>query len=371
MNIENKKKYFTTMNLPAPSYAQFQNTFNQFIISKDKFNKDLENELRMWLSAKEIFCFSNCFTAISLAIKSSVKNNSPFVAVAALGYRRTMDIINWAGLKPFILDNDINSLALSLEELEESILNNHIGCILLQHPMVNNVEINKYLNISEKYCVPLIVDSVEVTGSGSITRKYKKSSAYCEAISVHPSKVLNGVEGGILGFDNYENIENFKKFLIDNGIYSKKMNKQILLNQEPIHKIMTLSSLRNYKKSNLVFKELYFEYLNQFSNSNHLKMITHADNNSTPNYKTVLVKLDNKIIKYTNNIICDLNNINIGARSYYSPIHKYVIRAKRKFKNAEKISKSYIILPMNFHMNKSDVRHICNQLNKLIRNYIK
>ena len=48
--------------------------------------------------------------------------------------------------------------------------------------MVNSVDIEEYLEISNEYQVPLIVDSVEVTGSGAETRKSASFSAYCESI---------------------------------------------------------------------------------------------------------------------------------------------------------------------------------------------
>ena len=357
------------MNLPAPPYGEFKSILNEFNNSKENFYQNLDKELRIWLDSKEIFHFSNCFTAISIALRSSIKNNSPYVAVAALGYRRTLDIIKWSGLQPYILDNDLDSLALSLKELRQCISKNNIGCILLQHPMVNSVDIEEYLEISKEYQVPLIVDSVEVTGSGAETRKSASFSAYCESISLHPSKVLNGAEGGILSFDNQENISNFKRFINDIGIFSEKHNYQILFNQEPIHKILTLASLRNYKNSNSFFKVLYLEYINELSKINEVTMIKHDINLKNPNFKTILIKLNFKLYKNKDLIIQDLNKLNIGARGYYSPLHRDVLSSNREFNNAKRISESHMILPISFNMNIIDVRYICKQLKLIIIRY--
>ena len=135
------------MNLPAPPYGEFKSILNEFNNSQENFYQNLDKELRIWLDSKEIFHFSNCFTAISIALRSSIKNNSSYVAVAALGYRRTLDIIKWSGLQPYILDNDLDSLALSLKELRQCMTSEDTP---LHLPYMHNASI--YMHTRACYC---------------------------------------------------------------------------------------------------------------------------------------------------------------------------------------------------------------------------
>ena len=89
---------------------------------------------------------------------------SPTKCSCLILYRRSTDIIKWSGLNPIYVDNDYNNLGMSYNHLEQILRSQDIGCILAQHPMVTLLEIDKFEQLSDKYNVPIIFDSVEATG---------------------------------------------------------------------------------------------------------------------------------------------------------------------------------------------------------------
>ena len=187
------------MNLPAPSYERFVDIYNCYKNEPLDAILDFENLLSNFFNVKKVATYTNCFTALSLALQYFTNKRTKTVAIAGLSYRRTTDIVLWSGLKPIYIDNDLDTLGMSLSKLTEQLENSAIGCVLLQHPMVNLVDVQNFISVCDRYEVPILIDSVEATGGTLYGRKIG-SIGKIEGFSLHPSKVINGAEGGILTF---------------------------------------------------------------------------------------------------------------------------------------------------------------------------
>ena len=126
-----KMKYYTTMNLPAPSYKRFIDIFNSYENKPLDAILDFEYLLSKFFNVKKVTTYTNCFTALSLALQYFTSKRKKTVAVAGLSYRRTTDIVLWSGLQPIYIDNDLDTLGMSLYKLIEQLESSTIGCVLL------------------------------------------------------------------------------------------------------------------------------------------------------------------------------------------------------------------------------------------------
>ena len=149
------------MNLPAPRYERFIDIYNSYKNKPLDAIPDFECVLSKFFNVKKVTTYTNCFTALSLALQYFTNKRKKTVAIAGLSYRRTTDIVLWSGLQPIYIDNDLNTLGMSCSKLTERLANSHIGCVLLQHPMVNLVDVEKFISVCDRYEVPVLIDSVE------------------------------------------------------------------------------------------------------------------------------------------------------------------------------------------------------------------
>ena len=289
-----KMKYYTTMNLPAPSYKRFIDIFNSYENKPLDAILDFEYLLSKFFNVKKVTTYTNCFTALSLALQYFTSKRKKTVAVAGLSYRRTTDIVLWSGLQPIYIDNDLDTLGMSLYKLIEQLESSTIGCVLLQHPMVNLLDVEKFISVCDRYETPILIDSVEATG-GTLHGRKVGSIGKIEGFSLHPSKVINGAEGGILTFSDSEEYEYFNRCMQDIGIGSKSKNQDSLFKLEPLHAILGIASLECFDSFRNIFQKQYTKYLKAFKDNKNFDMFKY-DLKEKNNFKSILVRINNKNI---------------------------------------------------------------------------
>jgi dTDP-4-amino-4,6-dideoxygalactose transaminase len=350
--------YYTTMNLPAPPYNSFISKYRKLEDSPRKAILYFEEKLKQFFSVNHICTFSNCFTSISLALKFVTRNRNKKIAVAALSYRRTTDIVLWAGLEPIYIDNDKQTLAMCLKDLEQNLKTTKIGCVLFQHPMVNIVNPLKVINLCNKYHVPVIFDSVEATGSEYKNKKIG-SFGMIEAFSLHPSKVINGAEGGVLTFKN-EGIYNlFCEYMRSIGVFNETFNFGSMYALEPLHAIMGLASLESYNDITQTHKIHYDTYCLRLRKDTRIQVIEYDKLNKS-NYKSILIKILKEKDLKRKEFINYLEKFNIGARPYYYPLHS--LTKQHAVLRANELSKQLLFLPIGHSVNEDVIDFICNKI---------
>ena len=351
-------KYFTTMNLPAPTYEHFEQKLNHYRKNPSDACNNFESSLCKFFEVRNVCTLSNCFTALSLSVLYASKDRPQTVAIAGLAYRRTSDIVLWAGLRPVFIDNDPFTMGMSLDALEDRLKIGNVGCVLVQHPMVNICKPSDYINLCNAYDVPLVFDSVEATG-GRIEGKRIANHGSLEGFSLHPSKVINGAEGGVLTFGEDEEYFNFKKFLSEIGVYDDSHEKFRYFGLEPIHAIMGHASIESYPVFREKFKTHYFKYKENLKSSEFYNVVEY-DLKAEPNFKSVLVELTNYSAGYRAQLLEYLEAFQIGARPYYYPLHS--LTKEENLPTARRLAERYIFLPIGHSVSLDDIGYICSKL---------
>jgi dTDP-4-amino-4,6-dideoxyglucose len=352
--------YYTTMNLPAPSYTDFAEKYNQY--KNDPYNaiSDFENALKRFFDVEAATTFSNCFTALSIALNYATRDKPKTVATQGMAYRRTTDIILWAGLNPVYVDNSSDSTCMSFKDLIKKLETVRVGCILVQHPMVKMCDVDQFLEIGEAYEIPVVFDSVEATGASYNERRIG-GFGLAESFSLHPSKVINAAEGGVLTFGDIDEHRSFNRHLVEIGVLCPHTGRKQLFSIEPVHAIMGMASLEIYDKVCSVFKKQYLRYLSHLKNLKSLDLIEY-DFSTNPNFKSILVRLKDNWINGRSKLLAHLESFNIGARAYYSPLHQ--LTDKELLPNARAMAERYIFLPIGHSVKLTDIDYICEIIAK-------
>ena len=350
--------YFTTMNLPAPTHEKFQELLVRYWGQPDSAISDFEQALQNFFEVRMARTFSNCFTAIALTLVHSTQGRAKSVAIAGLSYRRTADIVLWAGLRPLFVDNTPDTLSMDLDDLRKVLTTSDVGCILFQHPMVHIADIDAYLSVANSYGVPILFDSVESTG-GYYHGKRIGRFGIAEAFSLHPSKVINAAEGGVLTFGQETEYMAFLDTLVKFGIVCPKTHRNQLFCLEPVHAVMGLASLEIYEQVRSIHKQQYLRYLSHLRNLRFLELIAYEDSDS-PNYKSILVKIKSPYEPCRARLLAYLETFNIGARTYYAPLHG--LTQGVGLPNARCLAEQYLILPIGHSVTLEDIDFICKTI---------
>src|SRR5438093_1407835 len=123
--------YFTTMNLPAPTHGRFVEKLSQYWGKPKEAISDFEAALATFFDVPKATTWTNCFTAIALTLLHASRGRSKKVAISGLAYRRTADIVKWAGLQAVFVDNSPQGLSMDIGALRNVLRQQDIGCVLL------------------------------------------------------------------------------------------------------------------------------------------------------------------------------------------------------------------------------------------------
>ena len=350
--------YYTTMNLPAPSYERFREKLSHYESAPKNAIQDFEEALKCFFKVEAVATFTNCFTALAMALLYAVRSHPKTVAVAGLAYRRTTDIVQWAGLHPIYVDNNPQNLGMSLPGLEEKLKAGGVGCVLMQHPMVKICDPGSYIALCEKYGVPVVFDSVEATG-GMYEGKRIGGFGMVEGFSLHPSKVINAAEGGVLTFGSAVEHRAFMSYMRDIGVMEAQGGEMQFFGLEPLHAMMGLASLDAYPEMRAKFRTHYMRYRESLQGSALFRLVEY-DQEADPNFKSVLVELRASVTGFREELIRHLEAHNIGARPYYAPLHP--MTRSEALPVAKQLSERYIFLPIGHSVDLADIDFICKTL---------
>jgi dTDP-4-amino-4,6-dideoxyglucose len=350
--------YFTTMNLPAPSHAHFQQQLGPYWGRPEAAVADFEQALRRFFDVPEVSTWTNCFTAIALSLLHATRGRSRRVALAGLAYRRTADIVLWAGLQPVFVDNAAQLLSMDLEALRAVLRAGDIGAILFQHPMVHIADVQAVTDLAGEFGVPVVFDSVEATGGAYRGHRIGRFGL-AEAFSLHPSKVINAAEGGVLTFGSSAARAAFDDSMVAMGVLCPTTGRQQLFRLEPVHAVMGLASLEIYDEVLALHQRQFERYAHCLAPSRSLELV-HYDERCDPNYKSILVRIRSGRGDDRARLMAHLETLGIGARAYYAPLHGLTQGAELPVARA--LAEQYMMLPVGHSVTLNDIDWIGEQI---------
>lgn len=312
---------------------------------------------------------SNGTSALISAIKSlklddNINNNDTIVAIQSNTYIAGPLAIECCNLEIKIIDVDPN-LNMDLDKLERSIKDNNIKVVIVVHMYGSCPNMNRLIELKDKYGFYLIEDCAQAHGS-EFNGKKLGTFGDIGCFSFYPSKNLGSYgEGGCIITNNVEYYDYIRKYRNYGSV--EKYQWEIKGVNDRLHNIQAsilnikLKYLNQWNANKLKLAEIYNTRLNI------IKSVTIPQNvpelHRAYHLYVILVEDRDNLIKYLND-----NNIYCGI---HYPITFYKSSAFKELNDqtydADIYSNKILSLPMYPELSEEDVNIVCN---KIISYYI-
>jgi len=358
-----------TGNLYRPSIDKFLDYSRTFFKNK-RYTDDgelcrmLELRLAEFHAVERAVSVSSGFWGHVLAMAALALPGRNEIIAPAFGYRRTDDMIAWAGFVPHFCDIDAETLSISADTISAA-LNDRTALILAPHPMVNCCDAEGIEQIGRDRGIPVVFDSVEAA-----YRKFngRRIGGFgdAEVFSTHSTKLLNSFEGGYVTTNNRQladRLDHMKRFgftgadtVTDGNALNAKLSE--------VHAAMALASLDEIDDQIAPHRRKYDLYRTGLSNIDGLKIIAHKET-QRPDFRIIVVRFGDSWPLSREDTLRLLEAENVLARPYYAPLtHKAVDypRVCPELPVTEALFQDFMVLPSGAHVSENDVEKIIDIL---------
>jgi dTDP-4-amino-4,6-dideoxygalactose transaminase len=354
-----------TGNLYRPSIDKFLDYSRVFYQSK-RYTDDgslcrmLELRLAEFHAVERAVAVSSGFWGHVLAMAALALPRRREIIAPAFGYRRTDDMIAWAGFVPHFCDVDPETLSISVNTIKAA-LNDRTALILAPHPMVNCCDAQGIENLGREYGIPVVFDSVEAAYR-NYNNKRIGGFGDAEVFSTHSTKLLNSFEGGYITTNNRQladRLDHMKRFGLV-GADTVKDGHALNAKLNEVHAAMALASLDEVDEQIIPHRRKYDLYVAGLRDIDGLKILEHEEL-QRPDYRLIVVRTGDSWPLSREDTLRLLEAENVLARPYYAPLTHKVVEYPRvcpELPVTEAIFQDFMVLPSGAHVSEEDIEKI-------------
>ena len=330
---------------------------NNFILGEDVF--EFEKSFAKFCNSKYAISCANGTDALTIALKILNLPKNSEVIIPAMTYCSTAFAIINAGLKPVLVDLEVNKPIININEIEKKITNK-TKVIMPVHLYGSVVDINKIKKFIKNKKIYIIDDCAQAHGA-TLGNKRVGGLSDISCFSLYPGKNLGAYgDAGIITTNNkkfFYKIKNFRNL----GSDKKFIHTQIGFNSrlDTVQAAVLNHKLKNLANYNKKRTEIAKIYNKKIQNKKILKL-SYSEGSVYHQY-VLMVKTRNKLEK-----LLTKNKIQYGFH-YPQSINqisslKKIFKGK-KFKNAEKLANECISIPIDPTLTKINIKKIVSILN--------
>ena len=212
-------------------------------LTAGRFNKEFEAKFAKYLGVKYALSTNSGSSANLLALSAltshklgdrKLKKGDEVISVAS-GFPTTINPILQNGLVPVFVDCEIGTYNIDAEKIEEAI-SSKTKAIFLAHTLGNSYDLDKIMELAEKYNLWIIEDSCDALG-GEYKGKKIGTIGHIGTFSFYPAHHLTMGEGGAVVTNDpqlYKIIMSFRDWGRDcccppgrDGICGKRFSQQL------------------------------------------------------------------------------------------------------------------------------------------------
>lgn len=348
----------------ASFFQEFKNKFNTFVESGwfvlGKEVNNFEIEFAKYCGAKYCVGVANGLDALTLALRAYDFPKDSEVIVPSNTYIATILAVVNAGLKPILVEPDIETYNIDVKLIEKAITTK-TKAIMPVHLYGKMCDMPKILEIAEKYSLKIIEDAAQAHGA-AINGKKVGAWGDITAFSFYPTKNLGALGDAGAITTNDEELADKIRFLRNYGSNKKYHNEFVGVN----------SRLDEIQAAFLRVKLPYLDKINEHKNE--LAKIYYK---KLEDLKFVLPKKQDGFfdVYHIFNIRCDkrdelkkyleLRGIKTDIH-YPIPPNKQIamkgILDKTETSISEEIHKTTLSLPISFGHSEKDIKVVCEAL---------
>lgn len=348
----------------ASFLQEFKNKFNTFVESGwfvlGKEVNNFEIEFAKYCGAKYCVGVANGLDALTLALRAYDFPKDSEVIVPSNTYIATILAVVNAGLKPILVEPDIETYNIDVKLIEKAITTK-TKAIMPVHLYGKMCDMPKILEIAEKYSLKIIEDAAQAHGA-AINGKKVGAWGDITAFSFYPTKNLGALGDAGAITTNDEELADKIRFLRNYGSNKKYHNEFVGVN----------SRLDEIQAAFLRVKLPYLDKINEHKNE--LAKIYYK---KLEDLKFVLPKKQDGFfdVYHIFNIRCnkrdelkkylELRGIKTDIH-YPIPPNKQIamkgILNKTETSISEEIHKTTLSLPISFGHSEKDIKVVCEAL---------
>ena len=349
--------------------------------SDGKYTSKTKALLKDKFGFQEVYMTTSATHALEMAALILDFKQGDEVILASFNFPSAANCIVLRGATPVFVDLDPKTMNISPEEIEKNI-SSKTKAIIVMHYAGIACDMDKIMEISKKYKLPVIEDAAQALGS-KFYDKNLGSMGDMACISFHSTKNFIAGEAGCL-IINRKDKEWLKKAEI---IRQKGTNRQDLINGKvskyewvdqgssycPSEILMAVlcSQLENFDRINSKRKKLasiYLERLSKKKYKNYFRpMILPEYANSNNHIFYIITK--NKIIR--DELQTFLKKHNIGSAFHFIPLHNSIMGKKYGFdcnelKYTDDISQRLLRLPLYNAISEKEINYVCDYIDNFV-----
>ena len=281
------------------------------------------------------------------------------------------------GLKPILVDSDLNNWNMNPQQIIKKI-SNKTKAIIITHIYGFPVDMEKILKISKNKNIKIIEDSAEMIGQ---EYKNKKCGSFGDisTFSFYANKHITMGEGGMIVTNNkyiYEKCKSLRNLCF--GFENNRYDHDDIGWNYRITNIQAAIGCGQLKNISWIVKrkrEIGKRYHSLLRNNEKI-FIQPIKNNFSRNIFWVFgILLKNKTNITRDYIVKKLNKKGIQTRNFFLPMHKQTIFKKMKifskkikYPNAEYLSRNGFYLPSGLALKNQEIDYVAKTLNKILDN---
>ena len=349
--------------------------------SDGKYTSKAKALLKDKFGFQEVYMTTSATHALEMAALILDFKQGDEVILASFNFPSAANCIVLRGATPVFVDLDPKTMNISPEEIEKNI-SSKTKAIIVMHYAGIACDMDKIMEISKKYRLPVIEDAAQALGS-KFYDKNLGSMGDMACISFHSTKNFIAGEAGCL-IINRKDKEWLKKAEI---IRQKGTNRQDLINGKvskyewvdqgssycPSEILMAVlcSQLENFDRINSKRKKLasiYLERLSKKKYKNYFRpMILPEYANSNNHIFYIITK--NKIIR--DELQTFLKKHNIGSAFHFIPLHNSIMGKKYGFESNElkytdNLSQRLLRLPLYNAISEKEINYVCDYIDNFV-----
>lgn len=358
-------------------YLKIKNEVDEEVInaieSTDFINgskvKTFKKNLEQFLNVKHVIPCANGTDALQIAMMALELLPGDEVICPAFTYVATAEVIGLMRLVPVMVDVDINTFNISIDEIEKKITSK-TKAIVPVHLYGQMCDMESIMKIAQKYNLYVIEDNAQAIGAefifsdGEVLKSGTIGHIGCT--SFFPSKNLGCYGDGGALITNNDVLADKIQMIANHGQRKKYVHSVIgcnsrLDNIQAAVLNIKLKFLSEYSRDRNIAAEYYYNSLSEINQI----MLPYRCKYSTHVFHQFTIKILNN---QRDQLQAYLNEKGIPSMIYY-PIPLYKQEAYSKFvkddfklDNTEMLCNSVLSLPMHTEMNKEQLEFICNEI---------
>ena len=374
------KNKFIPVNVPK-IFSQEKINVNKclndgWISSEGSFVKTFEKKFSNYNNKKYGIAVSSGTAALEIALKCLNLKPKDEVIVPAFSIISTALCVVKLGLKPILVDSDLNNWNMIPEQVIKKITKK-TKAIIITHIYGFPVDMNKIINVAKSKKIKIVEDSSEMIGQNYYKKKCG-SFGDISTFSFYANKHVTTGEGGMLLTNNetfYQKSKSLRNLCFgagnnrfnhdDIGWNYRLTNLQAAIGCGQLKNISWIIKRkreigRKYYSLLKQNKNIYIQPLNLIYAKNIFWVFG------------VVVKKTSKIKR--ERILEALLNKGIQTRRFFYPMHKQNIFKKMKifskkenYPNAEYLSQNGFYLPSGLGIKNYEIKFISQTLNKILK----